>query len=54
MSNIYKDVKFCTVKSSSKTALGLGTCQDFKLIKFIGEINHSSTGKFKKMQIQRS
>ena len=43
--NIYKDVKFCIVKSSSKTALGLESCQDFKLIKIMDEIKPSSSRK---------
>ena len=43
--NIYKDVKFDIVESSSKTALGLESCQDFKLIKIMDEIKHSSTRK---------
>ena len=43
--NIYKDVKFDIVESSSKTALGLESCQDFKLIKIMEEIKHSSSGK---------
>ena len=43
--NIYKDVKFYNVESSSKIALGLESCQDFKLIKIIDEIKHSSSGK---------
>ena len=43
--NIYKDVKFYIFKSSSKTAHGLESCQDFKLIKIIYEIKHSSSGK---------
>ena len=38
--NIYKDVKFYIVESSSKTALGLESCQDFKLIKIMDEIKH--------------
>ena len=44
--NIYKGVKFYIVESSSRTALGLESCQDFKLIKIMDE--------FKRMQIQRS
>ena len=44
-SNIYKDVKFYMVKSSSKTALGLELCQDFKLIKIMEEMEHSGSGK---------
>ena len=44
-SNIYKDVKFYMVKSSSKTALGLESCQDFKLIKIMDEMEHSGSGK---------
>ena len=43
--NIYKGVKFYIVELSSKTALGLESCQDFKLIKFMDEIKHSSSGK---------
>ena len=43
--NIYKGVKFYIVESSSKTALGLESCQDFKLIKIMDEIKHSSSGK---------
>ena len=43
--NIYKDVKFYIVESSSKTALGLVSFQEFKLIKIMDEIKHSSTGK---------
>ena len=43
--NIYKDVKFYIVESSSKTALGLESSQEFKLIKIMDEIKHSSTGK---------
>ena len=33
------------VKSSSKTALGLESCQDFKLIKIMDEMEHSGSGK---------
>ena len=36
--NIYKDIKFYIVESSRKTSLGLGSCQDFKLIKIMDEI----------------
>ena len=41
----YKNVKFYIVESSSKTALGLESCQNFKLIKIMDEIKHSSSGK---------
>ena len=43
--NIYKGVKFYIVESSSKTELGLESCQYFKLIKIMDEIKHSSSGK---------
>ena len=43
--NIYKDVKFYIFESSSKTAHGVESCQDFKLIKIIDEIKDSSSGK---------
>ena len=43
--NIYKGVKFYIVESSSKTKLGLESCQYFKLIKIMDEIKHSSSGK---------
>ena len=46
--NIYKDVKFYIVESSSKTALGLESCQDFKLVKIMDEIKHSSSEKVQK------
>ena len=36
--NIYKDIKFYIVESSRETSLGLGSCQDFKLIKIMDEI----------------
>ena len=41
-------MKFYIVESSSKTALGLELCQDFKLIKIMDEIKHSSSGKIQK------
>ena len=42
---IFTDVKFYNVKSSSKTALGLESCQDFLISKIMEEIKHSSSGK---------
>ena len=38
--NIYKDVKYYIVESSSKTALGLKSFQDFKLVKIMDEIKY--------------
>ena len=38
-------MKFYIFESSSKTALGLKSCQDFKLIKIMDEIKHSSSRK---------
>ena len=43
--NIYEDVTFYIVESLRKTALGLESCQDFKLFRIMDQIKHLSSGK---------